>query len=61
MRRFAFAFSAVVLLAQPAAADQTPRHGLSIFGDLQYPLLAITAFTLVVGIVAIARYKRTLD
>ncbi|MCG8691652.1 MAG: ABC transporter substrate-binding protein, partial [Minwuiales bacterium] len=37
MRRFAFAFSAVVLLAQPAAADQTPRHGLSIFGDLKYP------------------------
>ncbi len=31
------------------------------FGDLHYPLLAITAFTLVVGIVAIARYKRTLD
>ncbi len=37
MRRFATAFSAVLLLAAPAAAEDAARHGLSIFGDLKYP------------------------
>lgn len=33
----------------------------SSFGDVQYPLFAMTAFTIVICVVAMLRYRRTLD
>jgi microcin C transport system substrate-binding protein len=37
MNRLLLSFAAAILIATPAfAADVTPRHGLSVFGDLKY-------------------------